>query len=444
MHNAIFRKIIFPMMEQYYGTEIQTKLNWLNKTQWYSRKEIEELQEKKLRALINHAYRNVPYYHNLFKKENIYPENIKNKEDLKKIPILTKDLIRKNLLDLLARNIKQKNIIESYSSGSTGEPMKYYIDKRAETSRWAQTFRCWNWAGYNLGDNYVKISLNPRKKLVKRFQDLLLNTNYIYAFGITETNINQELRRIEKFRPKIIRGYASYMFGIAKMMERLDIEFSGASIATTGSMLYPNYRNVIEKQFNCRVFDGYGGEGTAVSFECENHDCYHLCDEDVIVEFIKESGITAPNEIGRIVFTNLENYAMPFIRYDIKDLGTFSDEVCSCGRGLSLMKSIAGRDSDIVVTSKGDIIVVEFFVILFEYIKGVNQFQVIQEKKDKLVIKIVKNDLFTNDDFLLINNEIQKKMGNDSEIDIEFVDEIPLSGRSGKRRIVISKIPINL
>jgi len=231
---------------------------------------------------------------------------------------------------------------------------------------------------------------------------------------------------------------------MAKLMEKNDIGFEGATVATTGSMLYPHYRAVIEKQFHGKVFDAYGGESTAVSFECEEHNGYHICDEDVIVEFLKEEEHVVPGERGRIIFTNLNNFAMPVIRYDIKDIGTYTDEPCPCGRGLSFMKSIEGRDSDIIMTPGGDFIVVEFFVILFEYISGVDQFQVTQECLDHLTIKIIKNLKFTDNDLHRIRNEVQKRVGADVHLVIEFVDEIPLSGRSGKRRLVISNVPLKI
>ena len=177
--------------------------------------------------------------------------------------------------------------IESHSSGSTGEPLKYYIDKRSYSAGWAQTFRCWSWAGFQLGDPYVKISLNPRTSMVKKIQDRVLQTKYVFAMGITDTTIAQEMEKIREFNPKIIRNYASHMYTMAKLMEKNNIQYQGATVATTGSMLFPQYRKVIEKQFNCKVFDAYGGESTAVSFECEEHNGYHISDEDVIVEFLK-------------------------------------------------------------------------------------------------------------------------------------------------------------
>ena len=444
MYNSVFRSLVFPALEWYSGTTIHQHLAGLNKSQWWSKDQIEELQNKKLRTLIRHAYDNVPYYHRIFSQRGITPESIKTKDDLEKIPVLTKDDIRKNLPDLIAGNIRTSDMIESHSSGSTGEPLKYYIDKRSYSAGWAQTFRCWSWAGFQLGDPYVKISLNPRTSMVKKIQDRLLQTKYVYAMGITDTTIAQEMEKIREFNPKIIRNYASHMYTMAKLMEKNDIQYQGATVTTTGSMLFPQYRKVIEKQFDCKVFDAYGGESTAVSFECEEHNGYHISDEDVIVEFLKEGEHVIPDERGRIVFTNLDNFAMPVIRYDIKDIGTYSDEPCPCGRGLSLMTSVEGRDSDIIMTPSGDFIVVEFFVILFEYMAGVDQFQVIQDSIDHLTIKIIKNEQFTDNELQHIRNEIRKRAGPDVRLTIEFVHDIPLYGREGKRRLVLSNVPLKI
>ena len=444
MYSLAFRTLLFPVIEYSSGTTIQKHLAFLNKSQWWSKAQIDELQNKKLRALIHHAYDNVPYYHRMFTQIGITPDDIKTKDDLKKMPVLTKDDIRKNLPDILAKNIGKSGRIKAHSSGSTGEPMKYYITSKSYSAGWAQTFRCWGWAGYEFGDPYVKLSLNPRNSFRKTIQDMFFNCQYIYATGITEQSINQEIEKIRRFNPKILRNYASHMYTMAKLMEKNNIHYQGAAVTTTGSTLYPHFRQIIEKQFNCKVFNAYGGEGTTVAFECEQHNGLHICDEDVTVEFLKQGDQVDPGEPGRIVFTNLNNYAMPFIRYDIKDIGIYSDELCPCGRGLSLMKSVEGRDSDIIMTPSGDFIVVEFFVILFEYIQGVDQFQVIQERIDHLTVKIVKNMSFTDNDLNHIKNEIQKRAGSEVNIEINFVNEIPLSGISGKRRFVISNVPLSL
>lgn len=441
MYSNISRNFVFPFMEILQGTKIGEYLKWLNRTQWLKAEELERLQNKKLRAMIRHAFRNVPYYHRVFREIGVRPEDIRHKEDLSKIPILTKDDIRKNLGQLIAVNVPESQIIGTRSSGSTGEPLKYYLDKNSYSSGWAHTFRCWSWAGFNLGDPYVKINLNPRTHLRKKIQDRVLNCKYIYFGDIGESTLERYL--MEMRGSKIVRGFASSMYVISKLIEELDINDNQIpkplAVMTTGDTLFPHYRDKIESVFDCKIFDGYGGESTPIAFECEMHEGYHICDESVIVEFMREEETVSPGELGSIVFTNLDNYAMPFLRYNINDIGINSEDSCSCGRGLSVMNSIEGRNTDVIVTPSGKFLVVQFFTTLFKYIDGVEQFQVIQSRKDEIEIKIVKNDKFTDSDAERISSHIKKHAGEEMKVKMKFVSSIPPT-KSGKRRFILSEI----
>ncbi|MBN2013926.1 MAG: phenylacetate--CoA ligase family protein [Candidatus Altiarchaeota archaeon] len=442
IYPSLFKRLVFPLMENMCRTDIQKRLKFLQETQWWDKSKLEKLQNERLRSLIHHAYDNVPYYRRLFRETKLSPTDIKTKEDLSKLPRLTKEIIRKNLKDMLATNIAKTFFVERHSSGSTGEPMKYFIDKNSYSDGWAQTFRCWSWAGYELGEPYVKVSLNPRMSKLKLLQDKLMNCTYMYASDINENTVYKKIDQIRMSKSKIIRGYPSSLYIMSKYMEDAGItNLHMDAITTTGDMLFPKYRNMIESKFHCKVFDGYGGENIVVSFECEKHDGYHICDEHVITEVLSNGEAVDYGELGEITLTSLCNYAMPFIRYGINDVGRPKKSECPCGRGLSMMEGIEGRDTDIIVTPKGDLIVVHFFTILFEYIEGVTQFQVIQDKIDRLRVKIVKNDRFTEVDIEHIKSKLLELMGENAEVLVDIVDEIPLA-KSGKRRFVISKVPL--
>mgnify|MGYP000220983596 CR=1 FL=1 len=441
MYPVLFRNVIFPLMELSQGTKIQKYLKWLEKTQWWKPEELEELQNKKLRALIRHAYENVPYYHRLFKRLDLSPEDIKTREDLNKIPFLTKDIIRKNFNDMQAKNINRSQFLDASSSGTTGEPLKFYISKDSYSFGWAQSFRCWGWAGYELGEPYVKIDMRGREKILKKIQDRLMNSYHLGFTTINRENIKRYLLEIKSFNPKIIRSYASPAFLLAKYASEFEIKIQPGAVMSTGEKLFSHYRRLIEEQFNCKVFDCYGGEATPLAFECEMHDKYHLCDETAIVEILRGDKRVSPGEMGEIVFTNLDNYVMPFIRYKVGDVGIPSDEMCECGRGLSCVKSIEGRTGDIVVTPSGNFLSPNFFTNLFKDLEGVNKFQILQEKLHRLDIKVVKNEKFTDRDADYISKTIKSMMGDDVEVNIDFVDYIP-STKSGKNRFIISKINI--
>lgn len=433
-----------PLSDLVLHTKIHQEFNFLEKSQWWSYKKIQDYQNKKLRNLVTYSYNNVPYYHQTFKEMGLHPTDIKTTEDLEKIPILTKEIVRKNISDMVPKNQSLNNLILGQSSGSTGEPFKYYSDKRSYSCLWANHYRGWKWAGYNFGDPYVKLSLNPRTNFKKTIQDRMLNCLYLYALNVDEYTLSTYIEQIKKYNPKIIRGYASLLYLVARYMQEHNIDdIKPRSVLSTGDILFDNYRELIESQFNCKVYDGYGGDGIAGAFECEKHEGYHIPSECTIFEFVKDGENVAADERGEIILTNLTNYGMPFLRYKIGDVGIPSDGLCSCGRGLPLMDKIEGRDTDIISTPTGKYLIVHFFTALFEYIEGVDQFQVVQNKIDKITIKIVKNSAFTQDDLDHIENTIQTNAGEDVSINVEFVKSIPVS-QSGKRRFVISNVKLQL
>ena len=444
MSRKLLNNLLFPLVEALRGTSIRECLKFLNKTQWWKREQIEELQNKKLRLLINHAYNNVPYYHDLFKKLNLRPEDIRTREDLSKLPFLTKDIIRKNLEKLLAVNIDKSKMIELHSSGTTGEPMKFYIDKRSYSYGWAQTFRSWSWAGFSLGDRYVKLDIDVKKNVTKRFEYYLMNCLYFGASDLEESKGEKILREIKKFNPKIIRGYTSMVYLLSKYIEFFGIDgIRPNAVSTTGEKLFPHYRESIEKNFNCKVLDSYGGEATPLAFQCGASDKYHVCEETAILEIVRDNSPASPGELGEIVFTNLENYAMPFIRYKIGDVGIPAEDYCECGRTLACIETIEGRVGDIVIMPNGTFLVPNFFTSLFKDFEGVVKFQVIQKDLYNIIIKIVKDDRLNME---YLNNAIKKIKdlgGGELNVDVEFTDSIP-PAKSGKYRFVISKVPIDL
>jgi phenylacetate-CoA ligase len=435
-------------MERYNGTTIQQDLTWLEKTQWWSPNQIIDLQNKKLQTLIKHSYENVPYYHQLFRENALHPDDIRTIQDLTKIPLLSKDTFKKMSTELHSK-VLLKNTVPASSGGSTGEPVQFLRSKREYSYAWAAAFRGWRWAGYNLGDRYVTLWGNPvgvsqQKKLIKRIKNSLVQNISLSAYNITEGQLKEYTDTLQKFQPKIIRGYSQAIYLLAKYIEKNNIEgIRPDAVLTTAETLFSHQRKIIEQQFGCRVFDGYGGgEAPSAAYECEEHHGYHISSENFIIEIIKNGEAVSPGESGKIVITNLNNTIMPFLRYEMGDVGAFSDETCTCGRGLPLLKTIEGRMNDIIVTPEGKFVHSYLFSAIFKDYTSIHQFQVIQNETDSISIRVVKNDQFTDTDFNHIISSIQQVLGNRMKIHIEFVDEIPVLSGSGKRRFVISTVPL--
>ncbi|MFZ2498677.1 phenylacetate--CoA ligase family protein [Methanosarcina sp.] len=446
IESKMLKCIAFPLNDMVRGTNSVSYSRTLEETQWLSPSQIKKLQEKKLHALIEHAYKNVPYYKRMLDSFKLKPDDVKSIDDLSKLPLLTKEIIRENS-KYITSQIHNKNKIKFLSGGTTGEPLISYKDKGAISCGMAAAYRGWSWGNYTIGDRYAMLWRSPETSAAfnnysKRFVNIVRRNLFLYAFDLSDETLYNHIVQLRKFEPKIIRISPSGGYALAELMKRENInDICPTSILSTAEKLYDFQRKAIESQFGCKIFDSYGSnEIRSIAFECEEHNGYHISAENLIVEFIKDDENVADNELGEIVITDLTNYAMPFIRYKIGDVGSPSNETCSCGRGLPLMKSVEGRISDLIVTPKNRLLKSSYFVDLFNKFDFVKQFQVMQETSDRLKVKVVCKAEVTEEKLERLAEHLQTNTDN-MTITIKCVDTIP-PAKSGKLQLTISNIKI--
>jgi phenylacetate-CoA ligase len=375
-------------------------------------------------------------------------------DDLQRLPILTKSDIQQNVESLRASNYYSDMLVANKTGGSTGKPLHFYHDKDRIFSRQAATFRHNRWAGWDIGMKTASLwghrsdlaefetwKIKTRNFLIDRLT--ILDTSSITGEKLVEFH-----RQLKKVRPEIYIAYANAIYLFARFLKEKGISdyHRPHSIITSAEVLEESQRQLIESVFECKVFDRYGSRETSViASECDCHSGLHIGAEGFIVEFIKNDKPAAPGELGKIIITDLLNYGMPFIRYQIEDVGASSDKLCECGRGLPLMKMAAGRVTDFLVTPDGKIISgAALTIYLIVNTPGVAQAQLIQENVNEIIIKIVKGEKFGEDSIKFLNNEIPRFFGNGVKYNLEFVDSIPVES-SGKYRFSISKIdPANM
>jgi len=429
MYKKIFNTMVFPVVELASKTSIQKKLEFLIKSQYFTEHEIGAYQESRLKAVIKHAYENVPYYRNLFDSLKIKPEDIKSKKDLKKLPFLTKKLVNEHYDELLARDYLGKSKPKS-TSGSSGEPTVFYQTKEDFSWIWASHFRAWSWFGCRIGDKYVKISVNEdRHRIDKKIQDALFRCLYIHIKNMNNHQIDEHITKIIRYGPAVIYGYSSSINAIAERMIEKNVYCNCKGVITTGDALLPSFRKNIECRFLCKVYDEYGcgGEGLYIAAQCEEGS-YHISDELMIVEV----------ESGEVIVTSFNNYAMPLIRYKPGDLAVPGQ--CKCGRTLSVFKKINGRSHDVVKTIRGDILNSPFFETVFESISGVSQFQIIQKDMKGIMILIKKGGKYSKATAeKKIRQNITDAAGKPFDIDIVYVENI-LSEKNGKVKSIKSSV----
>lgn len=449
MYGRLIRKIFSLYSAARYRNERPWKYyQELNESQWWSADEIAALQFKRLQALLSHAYQNVPYYSQKFKEMGLEPGDIKTLDDLPKLPILTKQDVRENLPDLVAQNFPRSKMIPWATGGSTGEPLQFYVTEESKGRGAAASNRAYFWYGYEVGDKVAYLwgsqrDISLQQGLSNKITHLLLRTIFLDAFDMSEKKMEGFAQKLARFKPKTIIAYASAAYLFAKYLRYKEIKnIKPRAVITQAEKLFPEQRQLIEEIFGCEVFDFYGSrEVSAMAAECPQHKGYHISAENVVLEFLKGNEPVSPGETGKILVTDLHNYAMPFIRYESGDLGMPSSEKCSCGRGLPLMKEIIGRTSDIIVGANGKNIHGEFFTHLFWDKPWVKQFQLFQDRNKNIAIRIVLEDEPARNDLATIRTTIRQEVGSEIKVDILFVDSIG-STKSGKYRFTISEAPL--
>jgi len=433
-----------------YGKVFRDTYKFLQESQWWSREKLEEYQMQQLEKLLTHSYENVPYYRRIFDERGLKSRDIHNFDDLRKLHYLTKDIIRENLPDLIAQNYPKYKLWYVTTGGSTGTPMGFYWEKGiASPKEWAFVWRQWNWARFGFGEKRVIL----RGKVINRFKrgkrqwweyDPINNALILSSYDMTEGNLFKYVDAIKKFKPSAIQGFPSSLYILANFLRNSNLRIKNTEcILTSSEMLYAHQRETIEEYLGAKIYDHYGNtEKNALIMECDKGN-YHIISEYGIIELIGKDGnsINKEDEIGEIVATGFNNYAMPFIRYKTEDLGIYSKQKCSCGRNYPILKKVEGRIQELIVLKDGTFIPATIFLQHFKGFTNIKEMQLVQEEVGRVIVNIVRIPKYSKVIEQEILSYIQKGIGARLDVEFAYVDHIPYT-RSRKYKFLIQNLPI--
>jgi len=409
----------------------------LKRQQWLEKKELEEIQRKKLVTIVKHAYQNVTYYRRLFDSAGIKPEDIRSVDDLTKVPITRKqDIQRLSVGDVIARKIDVNQCRKILTSGSSGTPLPVYLTKKDSgfyDMVWTRTFFE---NGENLWDKIVDIRFRfPPKSWLEHYG--IWRKTRVSALD----DPRKQFEKIRWVRPDVIRADPYSLVTLARVVRQVGIDgINPRLVFTMGSLLDQHTRALIESALHTRVFDCYGTvELGCMAWECSARAGYHINIDTFVVEFIKDGEVVGKGEKGKIVCTGLHSFAMPFIRYDIGDVGIASEEGCSCGRGLPLLKNLEGRADDFFITPDGTLISPWVIIDEIKFISGISEYRITQDSETKITAQVVLHESTSLETVRQIKRTMTVIMGDDLDIRVEVVDEMP-PDHSGKIRCIISNV----
>ncbi len=428
------------LLKQYRRSLKYFYITQLKRHQYCSEIKLKEIQEKRLRKIIKHAYTNVQFYNELFRSAKIKPSDIKTVKDLKKLPVITKKDIQNNYPDkIIARNANRNKLHIFKTTGSTGTPLEIAFNYKDKNYREATLAYILLESGARWFDKIIKIGAKSSN----------LNTNFFNRFGVLKiihvsifNHVENIIKELNKLNPYFIFTFPSILSLIAKEINEKDIFFAKPEIIlTVGETLTNSLRKDLCKIFGSEIFSFYGSEEFGpLAFECKEHQGYHIISDHVVMEFLKEYKDVSTGERGEVVVTGLTNYEMPLIRYKIGDIAIPSQKNrCHCGRRFPMFKKIVGREDDFVILPSGKIISPRMINVI-ENIPGIKEYQTIQVSKERFVVKLVKGKGFSERTISDIKQQIMIGcLGERVKIEVELVDRIHRE-RTGKIRAVVSKI----
>lgn len=410
--------------------------------------QIQALQWKRLKQLLEHAYNYVPSYRRRFNEVGLHPSDVHTPEDWQRIPILTRSEVQADLDDLVATNYDRSRLHRNTTGGSTGTPMAFYQDNEHLAYHPANKLRVRAWAGFEMGDKIALLwgadrDIPSRSWIERQSLRFIKRERWLNSFNVTSEKMEQFARQLIHWQPKYILAYASSAYLFASFLRERGLDsIRPVAVETSADKLWDFQRQVIEDVFKCPVFDFYGSrEIGSMAGECEMHKGLHVFSDIVYLEVLRNGQPAAPGEMGEVIVTDLPNFAMPLIRYQNGDLARVSEESCPCERPFPLLTEILGRSCDAISTPNGQYVHGEFFSHIFYGVDGVRRYQAYQKSLNEITIKIESYGDLSEDTLQTLRRKVMTHLGPGIEVSMQVVDTIPLTP-TGKHRYVISDVPL--
>jgi phenylacetate-CoA ligase len=442
------RSVVHPLWALKDGSRHLSYLRLYEQTQYWPTSRLEEMRWRRLERLLAHAYESSPFYRERFRRQGLEPRHIQAPEDLVRIPVLTKEEIQRWGKSMVSSTVPARELIADLTGGSTGRPLRFWRDRDADWHRRAAAFRHNRMAGWDLGER-VGVLWGARRDLAglrgwkaELRARLLERQRVLDASSMGPEEMARFAVTLRRFRPKVLLGYAKAMAAFARFLrEEGRDSIEPESIVTSAEMLEPDERTLIESVFGCPVYNRYGcREVGLIASECEHHDGLHINAESLYVEIVAQGEPAPPGELGQVVITDLVNYAMPMIRYQIEDCARPAARTCRCGRSLPLIEGIAGRTTDFLLLPDGRLVSgAALTIYLVAKIRGIAQAQLIQENRAAVTVRLVPDVGFGEATLDSFRAEARAITGEGIAFRFELCERIEREP-SGKYRFCISRM----
>ncbi len=432
----ILLKMVLPCAEVISGTCATKWLKAISEMNRWSKQRLVDWQNQQLSLFVKHAYEHTKYYRQLFDSLHLSPDDIRCAEDLKRIPIITKEIVRDHYDELIPDDLDDMQFRTCTSGGTTGVPIRYLCSEDVWGYITAAKIYYWKRTGYRYGDAFIALGsaslFSKKASWTRRLYDKIRNERPLNCVNLTDSICFNYYLYIKRHGIKYLYGYSAAIFIFASFLERENLDLSQISaVFTTSENLPDHYRELIERVFQCEVVDCYGARDAGITAYEVGRNSYNI-GFNVIAEVINE---IAPNT-GSLVSTSFLNHCFPLIRYYFGDEAELAGSTEESSYNGQTLRNIIGRSSHVLRLENGhsltatgvSMIMKEFDIIAFDFYKDGTNSVCLRIEPDK--------DGYTEAQEHLIVKTFKKYIGEDCALHIVYVDEFPTL-HNGKRNYFI-------
>jgi phenylacetate-CoA ligase len=413
-------------------------------SQYWAPPAMQELRDRKLRELVTHAYDQIPFYRRLLDERGVKPESIKGLHDLPKLPVMTKDMFRAHASELRARDVPDGQVSIVPTGGTTGIPMRIPRDRTSSAWSTACHLRGMAWSGLTLRTPRVQLfggslGIQGRRRF-DRLRRWLSAELFLPAFELGPHNIEAYIAEIRRTGARFLIGYTSACYSLATLTNAAGVRLSFTAVLPTAELCPEPWMETMRQVFSAKVLPYYGcGEVNALGYTCPVGDWYHTCDEHAVIEVENDVGEATLEGSGAFLITDLDNRAVPIIRYRNGDAGQLGAPGCACGRTLGRILRLDGRVNDMLVTTTGSTFSGAIAAHSFRLINHVESYQVVQRTPGQATIRIVRSGGYDPAvEEPKIYSIFGSHLGEGSHVSIEYVSAIAKTP-AGKARFVLNE-----
>jgi phenylacetate-CoA ligase len=440
MNRILASNLLFFPVRFMRGEPIVSALSEVRMVEKYSKEEIDKYQIDRVNGLIHYSIENVPFYKRQYAGICRQDLPIRNYDDLLRLPVITKDTVKGNITDLIST--EPMRVSKRTTSGSSGQPLIFYKDRRGSAFMDAVMYHTYSWHGIRIGDRQARfwgLPLHGKDKKLALLKDRLMNRIRLSSFDLRDQAMEKYYQRLRIFKPKYFYGYPSLIYEFACYLQRMKYSLEWLKlkgIILTGELIVPRQLAVIEETFRAPAINEYGcTEVGIIAFQCPNGSM-HVMSHNIILEVLRD-GKRVINDEGTVCVTELHGKGMPFIRYMLDDRAILRDKPCDCGIAFPVIEVRSGRVDDYILMPDGNKIYDA--ILAYTLKKGIKVFKARQTSLTNLEIYIVKEPEYSKELENKYFAALSEALGGKMAIRFNYVEEIPRDP-SGKLRYFASDV----